>query len=578
MLHLVEVNVHRGLQRRTKLACRTQLLEFARNIGLERDHGIPVDLLRRLHFRQGPPRREQHGFVARAGQVFPDLLGRERQDRRQPAHHGLGDVVHRGLRGSARGARGRHRVEAVFQDVEPEGAQLDDAEAVHFLVNHVEVVVAVGLDDLRLQRARAGECPAVDLQQALDGQRIARRVETRQIAEQESQGVAHAAVAIRHALEDLVGDTHLRAVVSRCDPKPQHIGTEGVHDLLRRHHIAERLRHLAALVVHGESVRDDLAVGRNAAARNRSEQRAVEPAAMLIGAFEVEIHRKWNHIRAQRGQAVMDDARVEPHVHDVVAFFVDERLVAEQLARIQREPGLDAALFNQLRDPLQQFRGLRMRLARLLVHEHRKRHAPGTLARDAPVRASLDHAGDALLAPVWQPAHLADSCERIAPQPCFFHAQEPLRRRTEDHRRLMAPAMRIAVHIGFVMDQPACVSQRVDDRCIGIEHRLSFEQRRAGHESSVGSDRIVDRQAVLAAHLVIVGAVARGRVHGSGAGLERHVSAQDHGYFAFVERMLQPQALERCALGCREHAARGRADASCDRGGQSLGNDHPLDA
>ena len=39
------------------------------------------------------------------GMMPPDLLGRERQDRRQPAHHGFGDPVHRRLRRAAR--RGR---------------------------------------------------------------------------------------------------------------------------------------------------------------------------------------------------------------------------------------------------------------------------------------------------------------------------------------------------------------------------------------------------------------------------------------------------------------------------------------
>ena len=76
-----------------------------------------------------------------------------------------------------------------------------------------------------------------------------------------------------------------------------------------------------------------------------------------------------------------------------------QRLVAEQVPRVQREPGLDAALGDQVSDLFEQLRRLRVRVARLLVHEHRQRHAPGALARDAPVGAGGDHGRDALLGP-----------------------------------------------------------------------------------------------------------------------------------------------------------------------------------
>ena len=69
---------------------------------------------------------------------------------------------------------------------------------------------------------------------------------------------------------------------------------------------------------------------------------------------------------------------------------------------------------------LDQLLGARMQLAGLLVHEQRHRHAPGALARDAPVRAILDHAGDALLAPGRRPVHLLDVAQRVL-------AQVPLR-------------------------------------------------------------------------------------------------------------------------------------------------------
>src|SRR5438309_1976103 len=56
------------------------------------------------------------------------------------------------------------------------------------------------------------------------------------------------------------------------------------------------------------------------------------------------------------------------------------------------------------------------RAVALLAHENGDRHAPGTLARDHPVRAALDHAGDAVLARRRNPAGDLDRFERAMAQ------------------------------------------------------------------------------------------------------------------------------------------------------------------
>ena len=105
--------------------------------------------------------------------------------------------------------------------------------------------------------------------------------------------------------------------------------------------------------------------------------------------------------------------------------------------------------------------------------------------------------------------------------------------------------MRVAVVIRLEMHQPPALAQRLDDLRVRIEHRESLEERRARDEAAVVADRVVDRQAVVLADLEVVRAVAGRGVHGAGAGFERHVIAEDDGHFALVERMLEPQALER---------------------------------
>jgi hypothetical protein len=124
------------------------------------------------------------------------------------------------------------------------------------------------------------------------------------------------------------------------------------------------------------------------------------------------------------------------------------RFGTEQRVRLELEPGVDAALLDQVRDTLDELVRARMQLAGLAMREQRQRHAPAALARDAPVGTAGDHAGDALLAPVGHPVHLADLAQRGLAQAGLLHADEPLRRGAEDHRRLVAPAVRIAVRNG----------------------------------------------------------------------------------------------------------------------------------
>ena len=122
---------------------------------------IPVDLraLSRT-LRQRDPGVEEHRFVALARHVAPDLLRRERQDRREPAHHRLGDPEHRGLRRAARVALRRRRVQPILEHVEIEAAEIDAAEVVHLLIDEMELVVAIGRDHLFLQLLRCATAPS----------------------------------------------------------------------------------------------------------------------------------------------------------------------------------------------------------------------------------------------------------------------------------------------------------------------------------------------------------------------------------------------------------------------------------
>ena len=84
------------------------------------------------------------------------------------------------------------------------------------------------------------------------------------VAEQKAQGIANAAVGIRHALQDLIGDAHFVRIVRGGNPQPHDIGAQRARELLRHERVADGLRHLAAFLIDRESMREHAAVRRAA--------------------------------------------------------------------------------------------------------------------------------------------------------------------------------------------------------------------------------------------------------------------------------------------------------------------------
>ena len=143
------------------------------------------------------------------------------------------------------------------------------------------------------------------------------------------------------------------------------------------------------------------------------------------------------------------------------------------------------------------------RAVALLPDEHRDRHAPGALARDHPVGAAVDHAGDAVLARGRDPLGVVDRFQRAIAQGVvlarnvLIHRNEPLRRVAEDHRLLRAPGMRILVLEAAARDDVAGLGQRLDHRVVGVallalvvDHALAGEARHLRREGAVLVDGV----------------------------------------------------------------------------------------
>ena len=109
----------------------------------------------------------------------------------------------------------------------------------------------------------------------------------RERAEHPAHRVAQLAIGFDEGLQDFRADAQIVGVIGRRDPQAQDVGAGILDDLLRRDDVAERLRHLLALLVQHEAVRQHDVVGRAAARAAAFQQRGMEPAAMLVRAFEI---------------------------------------------------------------------------------------------------------------------------------------------------------------------------------------------------------------------------------------------------------------------------------------------------
>ena len=232
------------------------------------------------------------GGLARSRQEPPDLIGRDRENRRQQPRDAIGDHVDRRLGGPPLDGIGAERVEPILRHVEIERAEIDRHELVHGVEDRLKVVRRVGLLHRLGQPRVDGEHVAVDFEQTRLIDRIEGRVEVVQVGEQVlAQRVADLPVGFDGARQHFLAEAHLVPVVDHRDPQPDDLGAALFHHLLRRDDVAEGLGHLAPLLVDNEPVRQHGAVRRVLARADADEQRRLEPAAILVGAFQVQISR-----------------------------------------------------------------------------------------------------------------------------------------------------------------------------------------------------------------------------------------------------------------------------------------------
>ena len=247
-------------------------------------------------------------------------------------------------------------------------------------------------------------------------------------------------------------------------------------------------------------------VRRAIARAEADEQRAVEPAAVLVAALEVD-GRPATSGPAMREHGLVARARVEPHVEDVRS----RSNVGSAARRAARASGTNSSAGARTR---RRRRARRRRSAACSISAGVSSGSPHASCSRTPGSARPTSAGARCTSRAgWRsccgcalrprPAVQRDRVERRSPpqrllaRSRLVHRDEPLRRGAEDDRVLAAPAVRVAVAERLAV-QRAALAQRLDDLRVGVEHLQAGEQLDLVEERRP-ADRRVDLEAVLLA-------------------------------------------------------------------------------
>src|SRR5262245_3438163 len=279
--------------------------------------------------------------------MLPDFFGGKRKDRRHEMNQRIKNVIEGRLCGTSFSGLSGFTVEAILDDIQVLGAEIDAAKVVQGVIDDVKFEILVGVAAPGKQILRAVENPTVEFWQTLSD-RVAAGLEIIEVTDQKACCISQLSVSLYEAIDDFVRDPNVLAVILGRRPEPEDFGAVLLDDFLRRDDVAEGFGHLAPFAVQGEAVSEHAAIRWPRARRDGGEQGGMKPTAMLIAALQVEV-RYPAELGAGFHDGRMTDPRIKPDVQNVLLlrkFPVAARRTSEmswqQLACWPLKPGVGA--------------------------------------------------------------------------------------------------------------------------------------------------------------------------------------------------------------------------------------------
>ena len=304
------------------------------------------------------------------------------------------------------------------------------------------------------------------------------------------------------------------------------------------------------------------------------EQRGLEPAAVLIRTLQIQISGPTETFPLPQ-YALVRDPGIEPDIQRVGDLFIVCCVVAQKLGRVKLKPGIDTLALHPHRHLLHQHLGVGVNLASNVMHEQGDWHAPCALAGNAPVGPLLQHAVNARPAPVGYPLNIFHRVFGGGEQAVTGHADEPLRCGAKNNRRLVAPAVRVAVPERCVTQQHLAFIQRRHNVIVGLENMLASKHWSIGVVNAVASHGVVNLQPVSLTHIKIFQTVGRRGMHTPSACFGGHVLAEHNGHGCLTKRRHHRESFERRALGAPDDLVTLGTEALGTLFRQRFGDQHP---
>ncbi len=212
--------------------------------------------------------------------------------------------------------------------------------------------------------------------------------------------------------------------------------------------------HCLAFSVNNPAVSEDLLI-RSALSRRSDcrEQRRLEPASVLIRAFEIEVARPFYifYYRSVRRTGVKPAVeRVRFFCKVSASAFGAYEVFGNEFFRAQVKPGVRALLAENLRYFLYRFVGAN-RLFAVGAVKYGYGKSPMALTGNTPVGSFLYHGNHSRCSPFGYPFNVVARLYRRVLE--RVNRAEPLRRCSEYNRVLASPAVRILMHDIFKCEE-----------------------------------------------------------------------------------------------------------------------------
>ena len=406
---------------------------------------------------------------------MPYFFHGEAQYRSEHYHQVHKDFVHSGLSATTFFAICFVSIETVFENIQIVAGHFYGAEVMNCMIENVEFVVVVCFGNFFFQELEMHKSPTVQFQHFIKRNCIFFIIEVIGVAQNVTHGVTDFAVNFGELFYNFRGDTDICSVVGRSSPQTNDVSAVLFDDFLGNHYVTNGFGHLATFAVYYITVSQNGFVGSFASNSNSGQQGRLEPATMLVTAFQVHIGNL-TQFRALHNNGLVSGTTVEPYVHDV-SFFVEMVMTAFRANSASRQkffcrtsPPSVATFFSK--NICYGFNGCIVdeMFTAFIAVEYGNGNAPSTLTADAPVVTFSNHVVNTLLTPSRNPFYIFSNCFQ-----CIItetvNGSKPLSSCTEDDGVLAAPAVCILVFNIFFAKEHVQLGQIFQNRNVSVEYK-----------------------------------------------------------------------------------------------------------